>query len=195
MKGDAFGNVLALLYGLADEPQSRRKCCARCRSIACTSRIRCGRSCARSASRSALWRPYMARHRQNAAWQYHNGGIWPMVGGFWIAALVGSWREREARSSLIQLARACELDDWAFAEWLHGKISRSARHARAVVECRRLSCLPSTRWLQVVRITEHRIHFVLLNEARVVARKGRRFLTGPSNRAKRRRFWTNSEIC
>ena len=35
----------------------------------------------------ALWRPYMSRHRQNYAWQYHNGGIWPFVGGFYIAAL------------------------------------------------------------------------------------------------------------
>jgi glycogen debranching enzyme len=63
----------------------------------------------------------MARHRQNAAWQYHNGGIWPMAGGFWVATLMAQHRPREARRALIQLARACELDDWAFTEWLHGK--------------------------------------------------------------------------
>ena len=70
---------------------------------------------------SALWRPYMARHRQNSAWQYHNGGIWPMVGGFWVAALARCGRKRQARAELVKLARACELDDWAFAEWLHGR--------------------------------------------------------------------------
>ena len=46
----------------------------------------------------ALWRPYMSRHRQNYAWQYHNGGIWPFVGGFYAVALAQSgMRERAAR--------------------------------------------------------------------------------------------------
>jgi len=70
---------------------------------------------------SLLWRPYMARHRQNLVWQYHNGGIWPMVGGFWVAALVASGRQQQARAELLKLARACAVKDWAFTEWLHGK--------------------------------------------------------------------------
>ena len=69
----------------------------------------------------SLWRPYMARHRQNFVWQYHNGGIWPMVGGFWIAALARQGRIEEARAELLKLARVCALRDWAFTEWLHGK--------------------------------------------------------------------------
>jgi glycogen debranching enzyme len=63
----------------------------------------------------------MARHRQNHVWQYHNGGIWPMVGGFWITALVATGRARQAKAELEKLARACALRDWAFTEWLHGK--------------------------------------------------------------------------
>jgi glycogen debranching enzyme len=63
----------------------------------------------------------MSRHRQNQAWQYHNGGIWPMVGGFWIATLVAAGRSEQAKADLAQLARACALRDWAFTEWLHGK--------------------------------------------------------------------------
>jgi glycogen debranching enzyme len=70
---------------------------------------------------SALWRPYMARHRQNSAWQYHNGGIWPMVGGFFVIALARHGRKREARAELVKVARACALEDWAFTEWLHGR--------------------------------------------------------------------------
>jgi glycogen debranching enzyme len=112
--------VLALLCGLTDEPAAQKIIRALMKHgvhepYPLRAVIRPIRK------KSALWRPYMARHRQNAAWQYHNGGIWPMVGGFWIAALAVHGREREARSSLIQLARACEVDDWAFAEWLHGK--------------------------------------------------------------------------
>ncbi len=119
-EGDAFGNVLAVMYGLMDEPAAARTL----RALQ-----RCGvsdpyplRVTVRPIRKhSALWRPYMARHRQNAAWQYHNGGIWPMAGGFWVATLVASDRLREAKRALIRLARACELDNWGFAEWLHGK--------------------------------------------------------------------------
>ena len=70
---------------------------------------------------SNLWRHYMGRHRQNFAWQYHNGGIWPMVGGFWLGALVRCGKPRVARAELVKLARACELGGWAFTEWLHGR--------------------------------------------------------------------------
>jgi glycogen debranching enzyme len=63
----------------------------------------------------------MARHRQNAAWQYHNGGIWPMAGAFWIAALVATGRREAAQRELVKLAEACSLRDWSFSEWLHGR--------------------------------------------------------------------------
>jgi len=119
-EGDTFGNALALLYGLADETRADAIIRALLRHrvhdpYPMRAVIRPIRK------QSALWRPYMARHRQNSAWQYHNGGIWPMVGAFWIAALCAHGREREARTSLIQLAEACAVDDWAFTEWLHGK--------------------------------------------------------------------------
>jgi hypothetical protein len=119
-EGDTFGNVLAVLYGLAAPPFARKILRALLKAHvhepyplrAVVRPIR---------EKSALWRPYMHRHRQNAAWQYHNGGIWPMVGGFWIAALASQGMMRQARAALVQLARACELDDWRFTEWLHGK--------------------------------------------------------------------------
>jgi glycogen debranching enzyme len=63
----------------------------------------------------------MSRHRQNYAWQYHNGGIWPFVGGFWVAALAESGQREKALVELVKLARANALDDWAFNEWLHGR--------------------------------------------------------------------------
>ncbi len=119
-EGDVFGNVLAVLMGLADEPATRRTLHALTKAQvgdpypvrAVTHPIR---------HESSLWRPYMARHRQNQAWQYHNGGIWPMVGGFWVAALAAAGRTRQAQQQLVGLARACEVGDWAFTEWLHGR--------------------------------------------------------------------------
>jgi Alkaline and neutral invertase len=119
-EGDVFGNVLAVLLGLADAHAGRRTLDALTRSQA--SEPYPIRAVTRPIKRaSLLWRPYMARHRQNLVWQYHNGGIWPMVGGFWIAALVAAGRKQQAAAELVKLARACAVKDWAFTEWLHGK--------------------------------------------------------------------------
>ena len=118
-EGDVFGNLLAVLYGLADPRASRRTLGALERAR--VSRLYPVRVVTHPIRRrSALWRPYMARHRQNEVWQYHNGGIWPMVGGFWVMALAAAGRLPEARLELEKLARACALRNWSFNEWLHG---------------------------------------------------------------------------
>jgi glycogen debranching enzyme len=122
-EGDVFGNVLAVLLGLADARASGRTLDAL--AAAQVNDPYPVRAVTRPIKQtSALWRPYMARHRQNHVGQYHNGGIWPMVGGFWIAALAAAGRREVARAELVKLARACALGDWAFTEWLHGKTLR-----------------------------------------------------------------------
>jgi glycogen debranching enzyme len=119
-EGDAFGNSLAVLYGVADKSAARRTIDSLMRTrVSAAYPIQVVVRPIRR--RAALWRPYMARHRQNAAWQYHNGGIWPMAGAFWIAALVRTGRKAQARRELVKLARACELRNWSFSEWLHGR--------------------------------------------------------------------------
>ena len=119
-EGDAFGNVLAVLCGIADGPARRRTLRAlERRGVNDPYPVRV--VCDPIEERSFLWRPYMSRHRQNFAWQYHNGGVWPFVGGFWVAALAESGLHEPARRDLVRLARANALDDWAFHEWLHGR--------------------------------------------------------------------------
>jgi hypothetical protein len=119
-EGDVFGNVLAVLLGLADARGSAR-------TLKSLSEQQIGNPYPVRVvthpitQRSMLWRPYMERHRQNHVWQYHNGGIWPMVGGFWIAALVENGQHAQAHEELLKLARACAVKNWAFAEWLHGR--------------------------------------------------------------------------
>jgi hypothetical protein len=119
-EGDVFGNILAVLLGLADARASGRTLDALIRA-----RVNVPypvRAVTRPIKQSSsLWRPYMARHRQNFVWQYHNGGIWPMVGGFWIAALAAAGRNDQAKAELVKLARVCALRRWAFTEWFHGK--------------------------------------------------------------------------
>jgi glycogen debranching enzyme len=115
-----FGNVLAVLLGLADAKAAKRTLDALTKAqVANPYPVRVvTRPIKRN---SPVWRPYMARHRQNLVWQYHNGGIWPMVGGFWIMALAATRRRAQARSELVKLARVCALGNWSFTEWLHGK--------------------------------------------------------------------------
>jgi glycogen debranching enzyme len=119
-EGDVFGNVLAVLLGLADGRASTRTLDALTKAH--VNDPYPVRAVTRPIKRnSSLWRPYMARHRQNFVWQYHNGGIWPMVGGFWIAALAATGRVAQAKVELVKLARVCALRNWAFTEWLHGR--------------------------------------------------------------------------
>jgi glycogen debranching enzyme len=119
-EGDVFGNVLAILSGAATRTASRRTLGVLLSAgVHEPYPVRTVVEPIRKAS--TLWRPYMERHRQNLAWQYHNGGVWPMLGGFWIAALVRCGLKGQARRELVKLARSCELGGWAFAEWLHGK--------------------------------------------------------------------------
>ncbi len=60
---------------------------------------------------------------QNSPYRYHNAGIWPWVGGFYVAALVKAGRDDVARLELEKLAQANRVGkegEWEFNEWLHG---------------------------------------------------------------------------
>ena len=119
-EGDVFGNLLALLCGLADREAQRRTLQALDRAgVAEPWPVRV--VCEPISTKSVFWRPYMSRHRQNCEWQYHNGGIWPFVGGFWVAALAFAGERDRAQSELISLAGVNALEGWSFCEWLHGR--------------------------------------------------------------------------
>ena len=70
---------------------------------------------------SKNWREYMKTHKQNYPNQYHNGGGWPFIGGFWIIALIKLGKKELVRSELTQLAKLNQLNEWGFNEWFHGK--------------------------------------------------------------------------
>lgn len=70
------------------------------------------------------WREYYrTEHDLNLPDQYHNGGVWPWVGGLYVAALVRAGRLEKAKDALYRLALADRLGkkrEWEFNEWLHG---------------------------------------------------------------------------
>ncbi len=49
------------------------------------------------------WRPRYERY--NLPGEYHNGGVWPFICGFYVAALVAAGRHRLAQNKLIELTR------------------------------------------------------------------------------------------
>jgi hypothetical protein len=118
-EGDVVGNLRAVLYGVADGSRARRILAALRREHA-DQPFPVRAVCRPIEEESPAWRPYLARHRQNFPWQYHNGGIWTFAGGLWVAALAATGLRAQAGRALLTLARANALDGWGFNEWLYG---------------------------------------------------------------------------
>lgn len=119
-EGDVFGNILAILYGLADPAMGER--IVHSVQAAKAAEPYPIRVTLHPLSRQhALWRPYMARHQQNHPHQYHNGGLWPFVGGFWVMALQRLGHTALAWQELLRLAEVNARDGWRFTEWFHGQ--------------------------------------------------------------------------
>jgi hypothetical protein len=118
-EGDTLGNCLAILSGAVDEADGHRTLRA-LEAARAAEPYPARATCEPIGKGDPLWRHYMSRHLQNLEHQYHNGGIWPMIGGFWVMALAALGRGDAAHAALVRLARSLSLDDWAFREWFHG---------------------------------------------------------------------------
>jgi hypothetical protein len=112
---DSLGNLLAILAGVADEEQT----CVILDFItrhgldawpihSLTPSVRPGDS---------DWRDYYSAINQPH--HYHNGGVWPFIGGFYVAALVKAGRREDAARALGNLAELNLRGE--FNEWHHGE--------------------------------------------------------------------------
>ncbi|MBL8057933.1 MAG: hypothetical protein JNK29_14610 [Anaerolineales bacterium] len=128
---DVLGNLLAILCGVADSQRSDS-------IIRYLYQVGAAQPLPTKAIHPVIypghpdWREYYRSRNLNLPHQYHNGGIWPMIGGFHIAALVKTGWQREAESLLEDLARACQLgvrEPWEFNEWLHGETGHPMGYA------------------------------------------------------------------
>lgn len=70
------------------------------------------------------WDEMMLRQNLDLPFQYHNGGIWPFVGGFWIMALKKTGLTKLAETELERLAEANKVNNWEFNEWFHGQTGK-----------------------------------------------------------------------
>jgi hypothetical protein len=123
---DTMGNTLAILTGLADEDKA-----IQILDYAYRAGVNLPYPC--KATYPVVqpghrhWRDYYRNRNLNLPYQYHNGGIWPMNGGFYVAALVKAGRQAEAEGQLASLAEANRQglhQEWEFNEFLHGQTGR-----------------------------------------------------------------------
>lgn len=73
------------------------------------------------------WKDYFIVNFLNLPDHYHNGGIWPFIGGLWVRFLYHIGRRELAHRELGALAEACRQGvrgEWEFNEWLHGRTGR-----------------------------------------------------------------------
>jgi Alkaline and neutral invertase len=112
---DSLGNLLAILSGIADQRRSdmildfiERHSLDAWPLRSLTPVVRPG---------DADWRDYYGT--LNLPYHYHNGGAWPFIGGFYVAALLKAGRHSAAASALQNLAALNQQGE--FNEWHHGE--------------------------------------------------------------------------
>lgn len=125
-KCDVFGNVLAFLYDVTDASHAGQ-----------TFRFLWGSGVSQPYPVSNIypvvttgdkeWRDYYAINMLNLPHHYHNGGLWPLVGGHWVRFLNKLGLRDLALQELHKLAELNKLGtsrEWEFNEWAHGQTGR-----------------------------------------------------------------------
>ena len=123
---DGFGNTLAILTGVADEAKSESILdYAHASGADYPYPFKAFSPPIYPGERD--WREYFRSRNLNLPHQYHNGGSWPFLGGFYVAALVKAGRKAQAETQLHLLAEAVRQGvhgEWEFNEWHHGVTGR-----------------------------------------------------------------------
>lgn len=123
---DSLGNILAIVSGLA----SREKSLSILRYIEAK---KINRPCPIKtifppiSPKSKLWKSYFSKCDARKPYHYLNGGIWPFIGGFYVAALIKVGQFSKAKKEIENLARANYVGrtrNWEFNEWLDGKYGK-----------------------------------------------------------------------
>lgn len=112
---DSFGNILAILAGVADQRQTNIILDFISRHSMDVWPLRSLTPVVRRGDPD--WRDYYGS--LNAPHHYHNGGVWPFIGGFYVAALVKAGRSEAAAGALRSLAQLNQSGQ--FNEWHHGE--------------------------------------------------------------------------
>ncbi|MGE9292993.1 MAG: HAD-IIB family hydrolase [Puniceicoccales bacterium] len=84
------------------------------------------------------WKRYYTVNLLNLPQHYHNGGIWPLVGGVWVRFLNRLGLRELACEQLVKLAElnhAGAFYEWEFNEWAHGLTGKPMGKAYQAWSC------------------------------------------------------------
>ena len=73
------------------------------------------------------WKQYYTVNLLNLPNHYHNGGVWPFIGAYWVMFISRLGLRDLAQQELYRLALVNQKGietDWEFSEWVHGKTGR-----------------------------------------------------------------------
>jgi glycogen debranching enzyme len=128
---DTLGNLLAVLFGVADRAKAEKILdyihgCGLNEPFP----VRSVYPALQPGDKD--WRDYYRVRNLNQPDHYHNGGAWPFIGGVYVAALVQTGRLDEASRQLDKLTemnRLGKCGEWEFNEWHHGVSGRPMGYA------------------------------------------------------------------
>jgi hypothetical protein len=124
---DLLGNSIAILSGLASVSEAEKM--ISWIEDTCKSMIKSGElTCNLPPNFFPFMQPedpdWIPRYKiYNMPGEYHNGGIWPFICGFYVAALVAAKKHKLAMEKLIELTKIVTLSnnnnlDFGFNEWI-----------------------------------------------------------------------------
>jgi glycogen debranching enzyme len=128
---DTLGNLLAILFGVADQTKAN-KILNYIQGCGLNDPFPVRALYPPIQPGEKDWREYYRVRNLNQPNHYHNGGTWPFIGGIYVAALVQTGRLDEARCQLDKLTSMVRLGkekEWEFNEWFHGLSGRPMGYA------------------------------------------------------------------
>jgi hypothetical protein len=124
---DLLGNSLAVLFGLADPPRAAEIIDwteTACHSLRASGSLACELPPCLMPFIQPTDEDWLPRYQIfGQPGHYHNGGIWPFIAGFYVAAITACGKHVlaqeafDALTRLVRLARSQELD-YGFNEWI-----------------------------------------------------------------------------
>jgi glycogen debranching enzyme len=128
---DTLGNLVAILFGVADQKKANKILdYIHGTGLNEPYPVQCLYPVLQPGDKD--WREYYRVRNLNQPHHYHNGGIWPFIGGIYVAALVQAGRITEAQQQLAKLAEMNyrgKQQEWEFNEWHHGLSGRPMGYA------------------------------------------------------------------
>ncbi|MBU2545387.1 hypothetical protein KKC65_02980 [Patescibacteria group bacterium] len=120
---DTLGNLLAIVSGLAT-PKIAKSILKHIKNKKINKPYPCKAIYPVIRPKEKEWHSYFSKCLAKDPYQYLNGGVWPIIGAFYVVALVKVKNYKEAERELVNLAQANKLGkdkEWEFNEWLDGE--------------------------------------------------------------------------